>query len=267
MEDKWFWFMEGNTLYAHRSWTGYCIYRIDFKPDNKHVVTVNRDPEQYKCTSTAQDAEQLNELLNWWTEEKYDYYHEWLSETVDNLKKAGTIPDTLKISGREVEAYFFHRPEEPNGYLSNWYLSSFDLDDMHFSSVEQYIMYRKCMLFGDETSAKAVLATEDVATQQAIGRNASGYINAVWAGARQMVVYRALMAKFTQNDDLRQQLLDTGDAYLVECAGSDRVWACGIRLDDEKRFDASNWTGSNILGFALMEVREQLRGEAVQEDE
>ena len=267
MEDKWFWFMEGNTLYAHRSWTGYCIYRIDFKPDNKHVVTVNRDPEQYKCTSTAQDAEQLNKLLDWWTEEKYDYYHEWLSETVDNLKKAGTIPDTLKISGREVEAYFFHRPEEPNGYLSNWYLSSFDLDNMHFSSVEQYIMYRKCMLFGDETSAKAVLATEDVATQQATGRNASGYINAVWAGARQMVVYRALMAKFTQNDDLRQQLLDTGDAYLVECAGSDQVWACGIRLDDEKRFDASNWKGSNILGFALMEVREQLRGEAVQEDE
>lgn len=26
MEDKWFWYMEGNTLYAHRSWTGYCIY-------------------------------------------------------------------------------------------------------------------------------------------------------------------------------------------------------------------------------------------------
>ena len=259
MEDKWFWFMEGDTLFAHRSWTGVCIYQIDFKPDNKHVVTVNRDPEQYKCTSTTEDAQQLNNLLNWWTQDSYDYYHEWLAETVDTLKKAGKIPDKLKVSGQEVDAYFFHRPEEPHGYLSNWYTSPFDLDGMHFSSVEQYIMYRKCMIFGDETSAKAVLATEDTPAQQAIGRKAAGYIGSVWAGMRQMVVLRGLMAKFSQNEDLKQKLLDTGDAYLVECAGSDKIWACGIRLNDDKRFDASNWTGDNILGFALMEVREMLR--------
>ena len=204
MEDKWFWFMEGDTLFAHRSWTGVCIYQIDFKPNNKHVVTVNRDPEQYKCTSTTEDAQQLNNLLNWWTQDSYDYYHEWLAETVDTLKKAGKIPDKLKVSGQEVDAYFFHRPEEPHGYLSNWYTSPFDLDGMHFSSVEQYIMYRKCMIFGDETSAKAVLATEDTAAQQAIGRKAAGYIGSVWAGMRQMVVLRGLMAKFSQNEDLKQ---------------------------------------------------------------
>ena len=93
MGDKWFWFMEGDTLYAHRSWTGYCIYRIDFKPDNNHAVTVNRDPEQYGCTSTAEDIQNLNKLLNWWTEDSYDYYHEWLSETADALNKAGKPSD------------------------------------------------------------------------------------------------------------------------------------------------------------------------------
>ncbi len=67
MEDKWFWYMEGDTLFAHRSWTGYCIYRIDFKPDGSHVVTVNRDPEQYVGTSTAEDAQTLNKLLDRWT--------------------------------------------------------------------------------------------------------------------------------------------------------------------------------------------------------
>lgn len=45
MEDKWFWYMEGDTLFAHRSWTGFCIYRMDFSPDNHHRVTVNRNPE------------------------------------------------------------------------------------------------------------------------------------------------------------------------------------------------------------------------------
>ncbi len=75
---------------------------------------------------------------------------------------------------------------------------------------------------------------------------------------RQMVALRALMGKFEQNEDLKQKLLDTGDAFLVECARTDKIWACGIRLDDDKRFDAANWDGENILGFALMEVRRRL---------
>ena len=96
MEDKWFWFMEGDTLFAHRSWTGYCIYRIDFKPDGNHIVTVNRDPEQYTSTSVSEDAESLNKLLNWWTHDTYDYYGEWLEETVDDLEKAGKITDGVE---------------------------------------------------------------------------------------------------------------------------------------------------------------------------
>ena len=89
MEDKWFWYMEGSTLRAYRSWTGYCIYRIDFKKDGNHVVTANRDPRQYKCTSIEEDIESLNKLLDWWTRAPYDHYNEWLSETYDALKKAG----------------------------------------------------------------------------------------------------------------------------------------------------------------------------------
>ena len=99
MEDKWFWYMEGDTLYAHRSWTGICIYRIDFKPDNNHVVTVNQDPEQFTCTDKAEIAKLLNDLLNWWTQEAYDYYHEWLAETVAALKRAGKIEDPPEDSG------------------------------------------------------------------------------------------------------------------------------------------------------------------------
>ena len=91
MEDKWFWYMEESTLWAHRSWTGYCIYRIDFKEDNKHVVTVNRDPEQYGCTDIAEDIEALNKLLDRWTRTPYDHYDEWLSETCDALEKAGKV--------------------------------------------------------------------------------------------------------------------------------------------------------------------------------
>lgn len=87
MEDKWFWYMEGSTLWAHRSWTGYCIYRIDFKAGNQHVVTVNRNPEQYACTDLSEDIASLNKLLDLWSRSPYDHYHEWLAETSDALKR------------------------------------------------------------------------------------------------------------------------------------------------------------------------------------
>lgn len=73
------------------------------------------------------------------------------------------------------------------------------------------------------------------------------------------ITVRGLLAKFSQNADLREQLINTKEAYLVECAHSDKIWACGIRLNESERFDATKWTGQNILGFALMVVREIIK--------
>lgn len=67
MEDKWFWYMEGNTLYAHRSWTGNCIFIIEFRDDGNHLVTVNRDPQQYGSVSVDSDREDLNRMLDGWS--------------------------------------------------------------------------------------------------------------------------------------------------------------------------------------------------------
>ncbi len=101
MEDKWFWFMEGSTLYAHRSWTGNCIYIIEFGDDGHHKVTVNRDPEQYGCTSTEEDKENLNSLLDFWSRAPYDHYSQWLSETYAALKRAGMADEDA--SGQKSE--------------------------------------------------------------------------------------------------------------------------------------------------------------------
>lgn len=102
MEDKWFWFMEGATLYAHRSWTGICVYRIDFSfADNQHKVTVNQDPEQVGITKEEEDRRTLNDLLNWWSQPEYDHYGEWISETVNMLKQAGQISKDAEDYRRE----------------------------------------------------------------------------------------------------------------------------------------------------------------------
>ncbi len=264
MEDKWFWYCEGNTLYAHRSWTGICIYILQMNPDqNEHIVIVNRKPEEYKCTDATEDEKNLNMLLNWWTQPKYDYYHEWLTETLNAIQKQQKPKfDQLSIEGRTVAAVYFHLPDEPYGFLSNWYLSDFVLDGKQFNSNEQYIMYRKAKLLGDNATADAILAAKTPAEHQQLGQNAQGFNEKLWHGIRQVVAMRGLYAKFAQNEALRDQLLNTEDAYLVECAYGDLNWACGWHLDDPERKEISKWRGKNLLGFALMEVREQLRAQS-----
>lgn len=86
----------------------------------------------------------------------------------------------------------------------------------------------------------------------------SGYDENLWNGVRQIVVYEGLLAKFSQNSDLREQLKDTGQAFLAECAVKDRIWGVGLSMHDPNRLDRAKWRGQNLLGYALMMVRERL---------
>ena len=68
MEDKWFIYFDDNTLYFHRSWTGFCIYAMHFvERDGQFAITsvdVSRDPEQYKSTDIVEDTSMLNTLID-----------------------------------------------------------------------------------------------------------------------------------------------------------------------------------------------------------
>ena len=152
----------------------------------------------------------------------------------------------------------FHNPNEENGYLSNWYPAAFTTDGVTFSTMEQYMMYRKAVCFGDVKVAEQILATEDVAEIKALGRLVSGYDESLWNGVRQIVVYEGLLAKFLQNPDLRKQLKETGSAVLAECAVKDRIWGIGLSMHDPDRLDQVKWQGQNLLGYTLMMVRDRL---------
>ena len=152
----------------------------------------------------------------------------------------------------------FHNPDEENAYLSNWYPSDFTVNGINFSSMEQYMMYQKALRFGDTKIADKILATDDVAKIKKLGREVQGYDDSVWNGVRQIIVYEGLTAKFSQNEDLKAKLLETEDVILAECAVRDKIWGIGLSMTDEKRFDKDKWKGQNLLGYALMLVREHL---------
>ena len=152
----------------------------------------------------------------------------------------------------------FHNPNEENGYLSNWYPSPFTVEKKNFSSMEQFMMYRKATCFGDEAVAKNILSTDDASQIKALGRQVKNYDEHIWNGIRQIVVYKGLLAKFSQNKNLKDRLKFTGEAILAECAVKDLIWGVGLSMKDPDRLDKTKWKGQNLLGYTLMMVRERL---------
>ena len=155
----------------------------------------------------------------------------------------------------------FHKPNEENGYLSNWYLSRFTVNEITFSSMEQYMMYNKAIVFSDKEIAKQILETDDVSLIKDLGRKVKNYNDNYWNGVRQIIVYEGLYAKFSQNEELKKQLLSTGNAILAECAVRDLIWGIGLSMHDPDRFDRNKWRGQSLLGYATMRVREKLKFE------
>ena len=152
----------------------------------------------------------------------------------------------------------FHKIDEENGYLSNWYSSVFYVDGIQFTSVEQFIMYKKAATFEDWEHAALILETDSPDEIKRLGREVRGYVDHIWAGKRQLVLYEGLTAKFQQDTKLKKKLLATGDAVIVECSENDKIWGNGISLYDELRFNPKEWRGLNILGYTLMQVRKDI---------
>ena len=152
----------------------------------------------------------------------------------------------------------FHNPEEDYGFLSNWYPSVFSADGIVFSSMEQFMMYKKAICFGDDETAALILEAKEVSEIKALGRMVTGYNDNIWGGIRQIVVFQGLMEKFRQNDELKVKILKTGNSVLAECAVKDTIWGIGLSMKDPDRFEITKWKGQNLLGYTLMMVREKL---------
>ena len=157
-----------------------------------------------------------------------------------------------------MEIIGFHNPDEEYGFLSNWYLSKFTVSGTVYSSMEQYMMHQKALCFHDDNVARKILETDDVSEIKQLGRMVSGYDDITWNGVRQIIVYEGLLAKFSQNEELRKMLKETGNTILAECAVKDRIWGIGLSLTDQNRFDKEKWKGQNLLGYSLMMVRDRL---------
>lgn len=153
--------------------------------------------------------------------------------------------------------FWKERALEP-GCLSQWWPAPFVVDGVSFPTAEHWMMAGKARLFADAGALEKVLRAPTPAAAKSLGRAVRGYSEERWGAARYDIVVAGNEAKFAQNDDLRRFLASTGSRVLVEASPFDRVWGIGLSEDDERATAPSRWRGRNLLGFALMEVRERL---------
>lgn len=149
-----------------------------------------------------------------------------------------------------------------SGTFSQWFASEFTIDGEKFTSAEQYMMYKKALLFGDEDVAYAIMRTNNPREQKAFGRSVRGFNAHTWVQHCKQYVYEANLAKFTQNPEMYKELMETGEREMVEASPYDKIWGIGLHYSDERALDKNQWEGTNWLGEAIMKVRDNLKGRA-----
>ncbi len=120
-------------------------------------------------------------------------------------------------------------------------------------------MAGKAELFGDQEIRKQILACSNPKEIKALGRKVQGFDQEVWDRFKYAIVLNGNWCKFSQNRDLREFLLSTGDSILAEASPYDSIWGIRLSADSPEAQDPMKWRGQNLLGFALMEVRDELR--------
>ncbi|MDO4378741.1 MAG: NADAR family protein [Erysipelotrichia bacterium] len=157
----------------------------------------------------------------------------------------------------------FNKPLEENGYLAINYLSDFYLHGIKFISVEQYFYYQKASTFKDEYRCQKILEKNNSRDFIEIAKDIVNYDDKIWSGRKQIVLYQGNLAKFKQNSELAEKLLESGDAVIALCNKIDKINGIGYNREDSRIYKTKNWLGTNLQGFSLMEVRRTLKEEII----
>ena len=188
----------------------------------------------------------------------------------------------------------FFASHRPSGYttekfrhvFSQWYLAEqpfkggngiYDLaeiistDDMNsyvlkdFTIREQYMILLKALIFAKGVNrqhnlqlADQIMQSSNPITVKSYGRKIKGFSDKIWDEWKFKVVVNGNYLQFSQNDKMKQILFSTGDREIVEASQKDNIWGIGYHETDAKKVDRKLW-GTNLLGKAIMEVREKLK--------
>lgn len=142
--------------------------------------------------------------------------------------------------------------------LSQWWQCRFEVEETEYSCAEQYMMAEKARLFGDQEMFRKIMEAVHPKKMKAYGRAVRGFDETVWNRSCQEIVRRGNEAKFSQNPELWEFLKGTRNRILVEASPRDRVWGIGMGRTNPDAQCPLKWKGTNLLGFVLTRVRDEM---------
>jgi ribA/ribD-fused uncharacterized protein len=181
-----------------------------------------------------------------------------------SIYNLGSLKTQIKQGFQPTYLFFWGNQGREEGHvgkqcLSQWWNSSFEVEGIVYPTAEHFMMAEKARLFRDETILKKILLASSPREAKELGRYVSNFDESIWLQNRFDIVVRANEAKFTQNEAIRNFLLETKDKILVEASPVDTIWGIGLTEHDPRASNPDQWKGLNLLGFSLMTVRSKLR--------
>lgn len=172
---------------------------------------------------------------------------------------------SIQNTGKPVKYLFFwgHQPHK-NGDItkscfSQWWESEFMVDGITYKTAEHFMMAEKAKLFQNQAIRTKIIDCKSPAAAKKLGRQVEGFDQEIWEANRFDIVVKGNLSKFSQNKDLKDFLVKTNKRVLVEASPVDPVWGIGLAEDHNNASNPRKWRGLNLLGFALMEVRDILK--------
>jgi len=150
------------------------------------------------------------------------------------------------------------------GCFSQWQSVKFSDGIREYQNAEQYMMAQKAILFNDDESLDKILKENNPKSVKQLGRKIKNFNEAIWNENKFRIVLQGNYFKFS-NPEFRKVLQNTGDKVIVEASPSDKIWGIGMAKTDSRAVSPNQWNGENLLGFALMEVRDILNKEESQQ--
>jgi ribA/ribD-fused uncharacterized protein len=143
--------------------------------------------------------------------------------------------------------------------FSQWWESEFIDEGINYKTAEHFMMAEKAKLFDNVEVYQKIIECKSPAAAKKLGRQVKGFSQEIWRKHRFEIVKKANHLKFSQNPELKDFLLKTKKRVLVEASPVDKIWGIGLASDHNDAQNPKKWKGENLLGFALMEVRDQLQ--------
>ncbi len=129
------------------------------------------------------------------------------------------------------------------------------------------MMAKKALLFDDSISFQKIIKANSPSEAKQLGRNVVNFDQKIWDQHKFEIVVKGNFLKFTHNKELQDFLLGTNDNILVEANPYDRIWGIGLNENSPNVKNPLRWRGLNLLGFALMEVRDIIKNRINQKNQ